>query len=118
MSTARWARATGIGLEIAREFVALGARVMVVSRSVTDVARVVAELNATRLPPLPPPSATAAEEEGAAARKDAVAFGCAADVSTLEGRATLVASVHALWGGSVDLLVRLLASCLNERALS
>ena len=60
----------GIGLATAKEFLLLGASVVLVSRSAADVDALVKEL-------------TAAGHGGHV-------FGCAADVSSAEGRATLV----------------------------
>jgi len=44
---------------------------------------------------------------GSASQSRERVFGCAADVSTSEGRANLVAFVTDLWGGALDTLVNL-----------
>lgn len=72
----------GIGLATARELAALGAEVLLVARKAPDVE---ARVGALR-------------DEG---RK---AHGCAADVSTAEGRDAVRARVDGLWG-ALDLLV-------------
>lgn len=53
------------------------------------------------------PSARAggAPSGGSASQSRERVFGCAADVSTAEGRANLVAFVTDLWGGALDTLV-------------
>ena len=75
----------GIGLATAKEFLLLGASVVLVSRSAADVDALVKEL-------------TAAGHGGHV-------FGCAADVSSAEGRATLVEFATATFGGELDVLV-------------
>ena len=79
----------GIGLETTKEFLNLGASVVVVSRSAADVTALVADL---------------AAGEGERGREGRV-FGCAADVSTAEGRAALVAFTAATFGDELDVLV-------------
>ena len=72
----------GIGLETVKEFVSLGAHVLIVSRSAADVESLISNLQA-------------------AGR----VHGCAADVSISEGRAALLQKVHEIWGDGLDVLV-------------
>lgn len=74
----------GIGKATALEFLHLGASVVVMSRSKSDVGALCALWE-----------------------KDfpGKVFGCAADVSKAEGRADLVSFVTKLWGGELDILI-------------
>ena len=68
---------SGIGLATAKELAALGAEVLLVARKAPDIEAIVSGM-----------------------RRDGLkAHGCAADVSTGEGRLTVRTRVHALWGG-------------------
>ena len=78
----------GIGKETAREFLSHGADVIVCGRTEADVVAVVAELTAE--------SETTAAAGGAAVSASSIA-GVACDVSTAEGRATLLAFAAARW---------------------
>lgn len=75
----------GIGFETAKLFLERGAHVVIVSRSEGDVSAIVAGL--------------------AAAGHDGHIFGCAADVSTHEGRARLVEFSMTTFDGELDVLV-------------
>ena len=111
---------SGIGLETAKEFLKLGASVVIISRSPSDVDTVVRELNAAVAPwvggaPAPAgaaPGASAAVEAAVAVTTAAVAtapaarvFGCPCDVSSDAGRTALVAFVEGTWGGALDVLI-------------
>ena len=68
---------SGIGLATAKELAALGAEVLLVARKAPDIEAIVSGM-----------------------RRDGLkAHGCAADVSTGEGRLTVRTRVDALWGG-------------------
>eukprot|EP00239_Pterosperma_sp_CCMP1384_P001293 CAMPEP_0197848760 /NCGR_PEP_ID=MMETSP1438-20131217/9933_1 /TAXON_ID=1461541 /ORGANISM="Pterosperma sp., Strain CCMP1384" /LENGTH=232 /DNA_ID=CAMNT_0043461157 /DNA_START=84 /DNA_END=779 /DNA_ORIENTATION=+ len=83
----------GIGHACATEMYSLGASVMITARSADEVARVVQEMKDQS------PGGGAREEA------DGRVFGCAADISTEEGRDKLIQAVSRQWGGALDCLV-------------
>ncbi len=92
----------GIGAAVVQEFLLLGAQVLIVSRHAEELASAVEVLNAA----LPAADPAAGVDLASAGKSGGPrAFGCAADVSTVEGRAALVAYALGLWGGAIDVLV-------------
>ena len=90
----------GIGAAIAREFLSLGARVLVIARGREHMDRVVREWNA---------------ELGSRAGRDA-AHGVAADVATEDGRKQVFEAVESALGG-LDIVVNNVGTNVRKKAL-